>query len=146
MNEDRSASDTTYELYSVNDAARVLNISPEAVRSRLHRGSLERVKMDDGSVMARLNADDAHQNDDRTHDRTGDDSEVNAVLRDQVTFLRRELERKDAILMTMAQRIPELEASQMPPEARVTPSEGRERDTPQEETKPSWWRRFLGVE
>jgi hypothetical protein len=143
MNGDRSASDTAYELYNVNDAARVLNISPEAVRARLHRGSLERVKMDDGSVTVRLNADEAHQNDDRT----GDDSEVNAVLRDQVAFLRRELERKDAILMTMAQRIPELEASQTPPEARVTPSEGRERDTrPQEETKPSWWRRFLGVE
>src|SRR3712207_8229198 len=50
--------------------------------------------------------------------------ETISELRDQIGFLRRELERKDAILMSLTQRVPELEApprepalSQEPPGA-----------------------------
>ncbi len=48
-----------------------------------------------------------------------------ASLEDQIDFLRRELERKDTIIMTMAQRIPELEpaASPEPRESPLTDAE-----------------------
>ena len=82
------------------------------------------------------------------------------AYRDQVEHLRRELEirneelrRKDTIMMTMAQRIPELEpARETPPEPREDPAEtvspGMEGvETPIAEKKPTtswWWRWFFG--
>ena len=49
----------------------------------------------------------------------GDQSELVSELRGQIDWLRREVERKDTIIMQMAQRIPELPsgAPQEPPEA-----------------------------
>jgi hypothetical protein len=65
----------------------------------------------------------------------------------------REARRKDAILMTMAQRVPELEAPASP-EARkgdVTSSEGSDKGkvpSEQQETsqRRSWWRQFFGLQ
>jgi hypothetical protein len=66
-------------------------------------------------------------------------------------WLRREVERKDTIIMQMAQRIPELEpARESPPEPREDPvsvvGEGWPgTDTPpEEERRPSLWRRLFG--
>jgi hypothetical protein len=78
-------------------------------------------------------------------------------MQDQIETLKREVEdwkeearRKDAIIMTMAQRIPELEPAKEPsPEPREspeTPSEDEDKvDTPPEEEQPraSWWRRMF---
>ncbi len=126
----------------------MLGITQEAVRARLNRGTLTKVKLPDGSVMVRLDSDQmrkdsdqttdktAHQtrpDDNHTEDRTVEDSLAFRLQADQIEFLRRELERKDTIIMQMAQRIPELEAPQEP------------RDSPREE-KRSWWRRFFGFE
>jgi hypothetical protein len=146
MNADQPPHDTPHDLYSVNDAAHVLGISPEAIRSRLHRGSLERVKMNDGSVMVRLNADDARQDGDHTNDQTVEDTVVYKLQADQIEFLRRELERKDSIIMSLTQRIPELESSPEPRESILRDSEGSGRGSvPPEKEKSSWWRRvFLG--
>jgi hypothetical protein len=70
--------------------------------------------------------------------------------------LRRELERKDTIIMSLAQRIPELEAVSEPSGARETASEEpystHVPPTPEtpvsghQERKRSWWREFLGIE
>jgi hypothetical protein len=74
----------------------------------------------------------------------------NGFLRQELERLHRELERKDAILLTMAQRIPELEAAPEPREAPQKPSDNRNNGTAHEDNggkeKPSWWRRFFGFE
>jgi len=76
----------------------------------------------------------------------------NEHLRQEVEAWREEARRKDAILMTMAQRIPELEAAQEPREAPVAPSEEAVKGTATpEQQKPSerrrsWWREFFGLE
>ena len=78
-----------------------------------------------------------------------------ATLKDQVRYLQAEGERKDAIIMTMAQRIPELEAakdsSSEPPESPVTSSgetdSGMASPEQQEPSKRrSFWRQFFGLQ
>ena len=80
------------------------------------------------------------------------------MRQDQIDTLKQELEdrkeearRKDAILMTMAQRIPELEA----PSETTGVAESAEGafygTSPQEvedslQRRSSWWRRFFGLE
>jgi hypothetical protein len=68
-----------------------------------------------------------------------------------VRHLEEESRRKDAIIMTLAQRVPELEAAQEPREPSQTvagdagvaesrpPAEGA-----QEAPERSWWRRWFG--
>ena len=70
----------------------------------------------------------------------------NEFLRRELERLHRELERKDAILLTMAQRIPELEA---PQEASETPPRRSEAKEGEERVQDdgehlSWWRRLFG--
>jgi hypothetical protein len=70
--------------------------------------------------------------------------------REMINWLKREVERKDTILMQMAQRIPELEAAPEPRETPQTPSEQRGNGTAPPEDggadKRSWWKRFFGFE
>jgi hypothetical protein len=155
---------TTTDLYSVSDAGRVLGITQEAVRARLNRGTLTKVKLPDGSVMVRLDSDQmrkdsdhttdstAHQtrpDDNHTEDRTVEESLAFKLQQDQIEFLRRELERKDTIIMQMAQRIPELEAASEPrgsPEkATEDMSRGAAPEREEEQERPSWWRRWFGL-
>ena len=72
-------------------------------------------------------------------------------LRDRVSFLEEELRRKDTILMSLVQRVPELEAPPEPRDAHVTASPRSDSGTAQEDTEEpkerrSWWRRFFGVQ
>jgi hypothetical protein len=74
-------------------------------------------------------------------------------LQDQISFLRRELERKDAIMLRMTERIPELEVASSPPDSRDAHETASEHSTggdvtsvSQESEKRSWWRRFFGIE
>ncbi len=76
-------------------------------------------------------------------------------LRDRVRYLEEDSRRKDSIILTMAQRIPELEAPPAAPgepqAASKEPSRGEapENDPPASEgrTEPrSWWRRFFGLD
>jgi uncharacterized coiled-coil protein SlyX len=73
-------------------------------------------------------------------------------LEDQIAFLRRELERKDTILLNLTERIPELEALPDERESPQTVEEERERTEPwpttgeaQEGAQRPWWRRWFGV-
>jgi hypothetical protein len=80
------------------------------------------------------------------------------AYRDQVEFLRRELERKDTLLMSLMQRVPELEpakgSSSEIREPPVDPSAESGKGTPplappaqQEPSQQrSWWRAFFGLE
>lgn len=72
-------------------------------------------------------------------------------MKDQVQFLRRELERKDTILMALTQRVPALEAASEPRSGDVTASEddsgveasGAVTESQTASRKP-WWRRMMG--
>jgi hypothetical protein len=103
--------------FTVAEAAEVLQLSAEAVRSRIKRGSLASVK-EGNTVYVLLDTDQARP----SHDQTSDQAALIANLQDQVAYLRGELarreethleesRRKDSIIAALTQRIPELEAA-----------------------------------
>ena len=138
--------------YTVAGAAETLGISQAAIRARIHRGTLK-TEREDGTVYVWVDAEqhaEQHANDapavvEILQEQNGD-------LRDQIEFLRDELRRKDTIIMSLTQRIPEIEApSQEPPEAptQATEQPGRvepqaQVEGPQEGTARPWWRRVFG--
>jgi len=88
--------------------------------------------------------------------RPDDDQALHRLVDEQkemIDWLRREVERKDTILMTLAQRVPEVEAA---PEPRGDvlrngePTDGNgAHGAPDHENgqqKRSWWRRLLDIE
>ena len=128
---------------TVAEAAEILGITAEAVRTRIKRGRLDSVKVPPrpgGTVYVLLEADQARPNNDPTlqgQDQTADQTPFDAhnelveELRDRVRYLERQVEeerdarrRADTLLAQLMQRIPELEA----------PSEPRE--SPQSEASP----------
>ncbi len=150
--------------HTVKEAAEVLDITVDAVRGRIRRGTLDSVKLD-GVVYVLLDATNREQQSDesatesadasrQTADESGlvsNQSELVGDLRGQVDWLRREVERKDTIIMQMAQRIPELDAASEPRDAPEPASESREKaEAYPEQQEPaqrrSWWKRFFGVE
>jgi Tfp pilus assembly protein FimV len=170
---------------TVREAAGLLGTTVEGVRSRIKRGTLTKVKGEDGTVYVLLDPDqaspdggpDAAQTTDRAAAQAATDARTdeliaelraqNEHLRDELSLRNEELRRKDTILMTLAQRVPELEPAredrpQASPtggrESSVTPSEGASSTTAppaaeqpvaeegkRAEPRPSFWRRlFLG--
>jgi excisionase family DNA binding protein len=117
------ARDTTQDRVTIQEAARRLGVKEDAIRKRIQRGTLPHEKTEEGRVFVWVSATQ-----DTTQDTTRDayqdtlsrDELINE-LRDQVRFLREEMARKDAILLRMAESIPQLEA---PPEPRESPTEG----------------------
>jgi hypothetical protein len=170
---------------TVQEAARRLGVKEDAVRKRMQRGSIVYDKDSDGRVYVYLDATHDESQDsykgtsgyvprtehppngrirDESQDAAKDEykdalveakDETIVELRDQVGFLRRELERKDTIIMSLTQRIPELEAPSEPLRAPQSAGEGQgrgevaeEEQTPSgeaQERKRSWWRAFFGL-
>jgi hypothetical protein len=160
---------------SVAEAAVLLGLSEEAVRSRLKRGTLRKEKAPDGTVLVVLgrggSADRPTNGTDRPTSRTktdqptdqSDQSEMVKVLHEQVSFLRHQLEQEREanrenrrIIAGLVQRVPELEAT---PELReapdMAPEETGRGTAPQEQEKTSgepqerrrsWWKEFFGLE
>ena len=122
----------------IKQAAQVLNITTDAVHKRVKRGVLEAEKDAEGRVYVFL--EDVWTPDIR--------DELIDRLENEIEYLRREAEdrkeearRKDAILLTMAQRIPELEAAEIPTESSVPVTPDTENSAVQPDTeKLSWWR------
>ena len=147
-------------------AAELLGISSDAVRKRAKRGNMSYETGADGKLYVWVY--DGETTDYPTGNRArqpeaGPDhrDELLEEMRDQIAFLRRELEarteearRKDHIIMQMAQRVPELEAPRDEPQSSETPAKGSTGTyTGTEEGEPetafsrrSWWRRWLGIE
>jgi hypothetical protein len=155
----------TYRRVTVREAAKLLGISPEAVRARIKRGTLRKDKGLDGTVFVRLDAEQTRSNGDRSSDESdvsADHMRLVATLEEQVSFLRaelvtrnEELRRKDHIIAALTERIPELEAPRDPvaggTERPVKIPEESSRGHPSTEPvhpveRPSWWRRFFGLE
>ena len=144
---------------TVAQAADRLGITQDAVRKRIARGTLRHDKDHEGRLFVYL---DTFEREPKTTQENGQDGESKTVLdtgqdkytgglEDQIGFLRQELERKDAIIMSLTQRIPELEATPERREGHVTASEeapkGEERAEQQQPSqRRSWWRAFFGLE
>ena len=142
---------------SVAEAAERLRISQDAVYKRIKRGTIPWDKSEDDKTYVYI--DDVDGSTDRARQSTDQASsasnyvskdELLSELRARVRFLEEELQRKDTILLSLTQRIPELEA---PPESRDAPvssSEEENKGTPPEQQEPSkrrsWWREFFGLE
>ena len=153
MGEERTGRDL--DRLTVAEAASVLGISQDAVRKRITRGTITHDRDESGRVFVYLaTSKTVHKTDqDTVQDdatKTVQDTYIRS-LEDQIAFLRRELERKDTILLNLTERIPQLEA---PSEARESP-ETVEEETERAEPRPAtgspqdgaqrpWWRRVLG--
>lgn len=149
------------ERHTVKEAAEVLRTTVDAVRGRIRRGTLDSVKLD-GVVYVLLDATNReHQSGQSESDGSdgrqepgdqaglvADQSELVGELRDQIDWLRREVERKDTIIMSLTQRIPELEAPGETRDAPETSSPRSDRGTAQEDSQEttqrrSWLHRFF---
>jgi hypothetical protein len=116
------------EWATVQDAARIMGVTKQAIRQRIYRNTIPHTKDQDGTVYVRITSTNAED-----HGETNDVD--NTVLMDYVETLKeriRHLEdesrRKDHLLAAALERIPAIES---PPD---TPSEPRESPvTPQEE-------------
>ncbi len=152
---------------TVPEAARALGISPEAVRNRLSRGTLDSIK-ENGTVYVLLEADMARSTADTPNDRprstdgisggtpaahaaalvAAKDETIN-LLRSQLEAEREANRENRRIIAGLVQRVPELEAPRNGHETAAEASGGVEdRDGeggPQNGSqRRSWWRRFFG--
>jgi hypothetical protein len=145
------------ERLSVSQAARALGLTESGVRKRVSRGTLPHERDENGTVwvfvdpletVAGTPLDNAvslgYEERDTVLDTLKDQV---ATLKDQVRYLQAEGERKDAIIMTMAKRIPELEPAPEPRESPETASEEADEEANrvlEEERRRTWWRRLFG--
>jgi hypothetical protein len=151
---------------TVPEAARALGISPEAVRNRLSRGTLDSTK-ENGTVYVLLENDMARSTTDTPDDRprstdgtAADTPDAHAALvaaKDEtINLLRSQLEaEREAnrenrrIIAGLVQRVPELEAPRNGHET-ATAEPDREQHRPSAEDpheapeSRSWWRRWFG--
>ncbi len=158
---------------TVAEAAEVLGISTEAARMRVKRGTLPSTRID-GTVYVLMDRPNPRPNgpNDGPNDEPnappnrsvgGPNGQTNGhpdagggallVAKDEtISHLRRELDarneelrRKDAILLTLAQRVPELEAPQSAQDAPQEPPYGAGGvEVGEEPERRSWWRRVFG--
>jgi hypothetical protein len=149
---------------TIQEAAKRLGVKDGAIRKRIERGTIDSDKdPESGRVYVYVDAPPVDENgagyDERDtgygagNDTTypiGYDMLVQSQ-QEQIEFLRRELERKDAILLNMTEAMKSLEAPAEPRESPVTYSEeqdngGLPQDAAEGQEKRSWWRRFFGFE
>jgi hypothetical protein len=128
---------------TVSEAAQRLGVTPDAIRQRVRRDTIQHDKEPDGRVYVYL--DESHTPPQDTHGALVD------ALRDQVETLKTELadwkaeaRRKDTIIMSLTQRIPELEAPSEPRESPETTTEQEPQTPGLDEPRRSWWQRILG--
>jgi hypothetical protein len=152
---------------TVAEAALLLGLSEDAVRSRLKRGTLRRETGPDGTVLVVLGPDGStgRPTTSRNQSTTSQPTDQPAQgimqahldsLQDQIVHLRRQLEEAHEanrenrrIIAGLVQRVPELEATPEPRESDVSASEEQgSTDAPSEnqgQEKPvSRWRRLFG--
>ena len=140
----------------IQEAASVLGISTEAVRKRVQRGKLQSERRDD-----RLHVwlDDVGTESEPGQAGREAHPDVVDVLRDEVAHLRRESERKDAIIMQLSQANTEQarairaieapyqtaqEAAHGPAEAEEGRGPGPAREDAEKGAQRPWWRRVFG--
>ncbi len=139
---------------TVEDAAKLLGTSTDAVRKRIERGTLQSEKT--GGTRYVLLEGDISASD---TDRTGHDADMTALvasMQDQIDTLKQELEdwkeqarRKDHLLAAALERIPAIEpppdTPQEPQESPESASEEEGKGEAPQEQRRSWWQRWFGV-
>jgi hypothetical protein len=147
--------DSPMDRVTVPEAADILGVTQSAVRKRIQRGTIPWDKDEDGKTLVYVDTSETSHGTETSKSRDASQGqsrdEVLEVYRDQVEFLRRELERKDTLLMSLMQRVPELEAAPEPRNAPEAFAEGaadnRGDDLPPEPQEPlerrSWLHRFF---
>src|ERR687890_1463880 len=119
---------------SVQEAADVLGVTVDAVRGRVKRGTIASTKGEDGSVYILLKegigADQSNGESQPSYDRADDQSQLIERMAAEIEFLRGELQRKDAILLSMTEGLKALEAPSEAREAPVSSSEDPDKGTP----------------
>ncbi len=135
---------------TVAEAAAILGVKEQAIRKRIQRGTLAHDKDDDGRVYVYLDPEDGATG-------TSIDTSMNKLLQslqDQIAYLRQEAEdwkeearRKDTIIMSLTQRLPELEAPTESPGGLQAVSEGAAKGNLRGQQEPSqrrsWLHRFF---
>ena len=142
---------------TVPEAALRLGISEGALRQRIHRGTIEHERDEEGRVYVYLTPEDTQNNTQENTVQYGVNHELLEELRDRIRFLETELSdrkeearRKDSIIMSLTQRVPELEAASELRESTVSDSETEAKgaavpqDSAEGEIRPSFWRRLFG--
>ena len=145
---------TTDRRVTVAQAAELLGLSEDAVRSRLKRGTLSKEKDADGTVFVVVNGDRP------ATDQVADQSALALMqahldsLGEQLTYVRDQLDQEREanrenrrIIAGLVQRVPELEA---PRNGHETANAGPDREEyrpatggAQEGSERPWWRRLL---
>jgi hypothetical protein len=133
------------ERYTVIEAAQILGVGPDAIRKRIKRGTIQYERIDD-TLYVWLDESE-------TRRAGGDTAALLEAYRQQVEWLRREVERKDTLLMSLMQRIPELEPASVSDSSSdasdstvtVSEQESKGQAPPDQETAKSepWWRRIF---
>ena len=163
----RHATDTAADMSppvraTVEEAAKILGTSENAVRKRIERGTLPSEKVDGVRFVLLLDSDMPQHADDAAADTAADMSHDLALMQahldsmqEQVGYLKavihtrdEELRRKDHIIAALTERIPELEAPRETSRSARTPSvDTGKGEVPSEEkprpTQRSWLHRFF---
>jgi hypothetical protein len=149
VGEDRPRGDL--DRRTVAQAADALGISQDAVRKRIARGTISNDRNESGRVYVYLSPSETVH---KTDQDTGPDDATKTVqdtyirsLEDQIAFLRRELERKDGILLNLSNKIPQLEAPESPETVEEASDSAEPRSATggaQEGARRPWWRRVFG--
>jgi hypothetical protein len=139
------------EHITIAEAAKKLDITQEAIRARIRRGTIEHDKDESGKTYVYLTEEE-------THGQHEGNTVVNGVVNDYITSLKSEIEslkrdrevwqeeakRKDHIIMALTNRIPELEAPPEVTEQHLSPSDNEGKGSvPIDREKRSWWRRMF---
>jgi hypothetical protein len=132
--------------YTVEEAAAVLGMTTGAVRNRLSQGTLRSVE-EHGTVYVLLPADTAPDAAAQDTARITDDipsmsSALMSEMRERIAFLERERERKDTILLNIAEAMKDISSPTEQP-GRVGPRE-QPLEGAAEERRSSWWSRIFG--
>ena len=147
--------DRPVDRLSVPEAAELLGVTQSAVRKRVQRGTVPWDKDSEGRIYVYVDLSEMSPETgwDKARDAATGQSrdELLEAYRDQIDFLRRELERKDTLLMSLMQRVPELEPASEQRESSVPTTEGTvttdvSPETQEPAQRRSWLHRFFGFD
>ena len=122
----------------VSEASEILGVSKEAIRKRMDRETIPKKKNESGQWTV-LVEDDRHATSGQVQD-----GELER-LRSEVEYLRQENERKDHMIMSLINKVPQLEAPN--PGSAEQPSPEKEQKNGQEQVKSTgkgFFSRFFG--
>jgi hypothetical protein len=138
------------ERVTVQEAARRLGITESAVRKRVQRGVLGYDKEVDGRLYVYLDKQDT----DRDQVRASSYDMLVRRLENENEFLRRELERKDTILLNMTEAMKALnppareepleEERESPETVEEVPERAEAQEATQTPESRPWWKRWFG--